>query len=61
METSREESGAYNAFVLGHRYLVVKTGADEPSVVEGKLVPWTSDLEAQLFDTKDMRSLRSRF
>jgi len=61
VETSREEAGAYNAFVLGDRYLVVKTGADEPSVAEGKLVPWTSDLETQLFDTKDMRSLRPRF
>jgi hypothetical protein len=38
-----------------------ETGADEPSVAEGKLVPWTSDLEAQLFDTKDMLSLRSKF
>jgi len=61
VETNREESGAYSAFVLGNRYLVVKTGVDQPSVAEGKLVPWTSDLEAQLFDTKDMRSLRSRF
>ena len=61
VETSREESGAYNAFVLGNRYLVVKTGPDEPAVAEGKLMPWPTELEGQLFDSKEMLSLRSRF
>ena len=61
VETSREESGTYAAFVLGNRYLVVKTGVDQPSVAEGKLAPWPSELDAQLFDTKDMRSLRPMF
>src|SRR6266496_3409918 len=61
VETSREESGAYTAFVLGKRYLVVKTGADQPSVAEGKLAPWPSDLDPQLFASKEMRSLRPMF
>jgi hypothetical protein len=61
VETSREESGTYAAFVLGNRYLVVKTGVDQPSVAEGKLAPWPSELDGQLFDTKEMRSLRPMF
>jgi hypothetical protein len=61
IETSREESGAYNAFAIGNRYLVVRTaGADAPTA-EGKLVPWSEDLEQQMFDTQEMRSLRSSF
>jgi len=61
VETNREESGAYTAFVLGNRYLVVKTGVDQPSVAEGELAPWPSELEAELFDSKEMRSLRPMF
>jgi hypothetical protein len=61
IETSREESGAYNAFAIGNRFLVVRTAGYESSVAEGKLAPWPSDLEEQLFDSKEMRSLRSSF
>lgn len=61
VETSREISGEYDAFVMGNRYLVVRTAGDGGSVAEGKLLPWPSDLEEQLFDSKDMRSLRARF
>lgn len=61
VETSREESGAYVALVIGNRYLVVRTAGDESPVAEGKLAPWPSELDAQLFDSKEMRSLRSRF
>jgi len=61
IETSREESGAYNAFAIGNRFLVVRTGGDDSRIAEGKLVPWSSDLETQLFDSKEMRSLRSSF
>jgi len=61
IETSREESGAYNAFAIGNRYLVVRTAGDDAPTAEGKLVPWTEDLEQQMFDTQEMRSLRSSF
>jgi len=61
VETSREESGAYNALVFGDRYLVVRTAGGESPAAEGKLLPLTADLEDQLFDTKEMRELRSQF
>jgi uncharacterized protein DUF6709 len=61
IETSREESGAYNAFAIGNRFLVVRTAGYDASVAEGKLAPWPSDLEDQLFDSKEMRSLRGSF
>src|SRR5262249_5380846 len=62
VETSREESGAYNALAIGDHYLVVLTGTDDASPqAEGKLVPWPEDLENQMFDTKEMRSIRSSF
>ena len=61
VETSREESGAYRALVFGTRFLVVRTTGAESPVAEGKLVPWTEELESQLFDSKEMQSLRSSF
>ena len=62
VETSREESSAYNALAIGNHFLVVRTAADNASPsAEGKLVPWPEDLENQLFDTKEMRSIRSSF
>ncbi len=62
VETSREESSVYNALVIGDHYLVVRTSVDNTSpTAEGKLVPWSEDLENQMFDTKDMRSIRSSF
>src|SRR6266542_3348770 len=61
VETSREESGAYRALVFGRRFLVVRTAGAESQVAEGKLVPWPAELESQLFDSKEMRSLRSSF
>jgi hypothetical protein len=61
IETSREESGAYNAFAIGTRYLVVRTAGDDARIAEGKLAPWPEELERQLFDSKEMRSLRSSF
>ncbi|HKC39785.1 MAG TPA: hypothetical protein VKC15_09620, partial [Gemmatimonadales bacterium] len=61
VETSREESGAYNALAIGKHYLVVRTAGDESATAEGKLAPWPDNLENQLFDSKEMRSLRSSF
>jgi hypothetical protein len=63
VETSREESGAYQAFVIGDRFLVVRTAAagTETAVAEGTLVPWPSELESQFFDTKEMEALRASF
>jgi len=40
---------------------VVRTAGDESATAEGKLAPWPDDLENQLFDSKEMRSLRSSF
>ncbi len=61
VETSREESGAYTALVFGNHFLVVRTAGGEATVAEGTLTPWPSELDAQLFDSKAMRSLRSQF
>ena len=62
VETSREESGAYNALVIGDHFLVVRTSVDNASPsAEGKLVPWPEGFENQMFDTKEMRSIRSSF
>jgi hypothetical protein len=61
VETSREESGAYQAFVMGNRFLVVRTAGFESKVAEGRLAPWPEELESQLFDSKEMRSLRTKF
>jgi hypothetical protein len=62
VETGREESGAYRALVFGNRFLVVRTAAgSESQIVEGKLAPLPSDVENQLFESKEMRALRSSF
>ena len=62
VETGREESGAYRALVIGNRFLVVRTASGtESPVAEGKLAPWPAELDAQLFDTKEMLALRSNF
>src|SRR2546430_17442510 len=61
VETRREESAAYHALVIGNHYLVVRTAGPESRKAEGKLVPWPEDLEAQLFESQEMRSLRSTF
>jgi len=61
IETSREESGAYTALAIGKRFLVVRTAGDESSIAEGTLAPWPEDFETQLFDSKEMRSLRGSF
>src|SRR5216110_3479769 len=36
IETSREESGAYNAFAIGNRFLVVRTAGEDARIAEGK-------------------------
>jgi hypothetical protein len=61
VETSRTESGAYHALLLGTRILIVQTASDVSSVAEGRLAPWPSELEGQLFDSKEMRALRANF
>lgn len=61
VETSRKESGAYHALALGSRFLVVRTAGAESPIAEGKLAPWPSELEGQLFDSDEMRALRSNF
>ena len=61
VETSRTTSGAYQALVLGNRFLVVRTAGAGSPVAEGKLAPWPPELEAKLFDSKEMQSLRRNF
>src|SRR5258706_18874 len=53
IETSREESGAYNALAIGKHFLVVRTAGDESATAEGKLAPWPDGLENQLFDSRE--------
>ena len=61
VETSREESGAYRAIMMGNRFLVVRTADAESPVAVGKLIPVSDELDRQLFDSKEMQSLRSNF
>jgi len=61
VETSRTVSGAYQALVLGKRFLVVRTAGAGVPIAEGKLAPWPPELEAKLFDSKEMQSLRRNF
>lgn len=61
VETSREESGAYRAIVMGNHLLVVRTAGAESPVAEGKLVPVSDELDRELFGTGEMQSLRSSF
>ncbi|OLC08677.1 MAG: hypothetical protein AUH42_00930 [Gemmatimonadetes bacterium 13_1_40CM_70_11] len=61
VETSRSVSGAYYALVVGNRFLIVRTAGDPPSVAEGPLAPFPPDLDSHLFDSKEMRAIRSRF
>jgi hypothetical protein len=61
VEKSRSESGAYYALVVGDKFLIFKTGGEESSVAEGRLAPWPSELENELFDSKEMREIRSQF
>jgi hypothetical protein len=63
VETNRSESGGYYALVVGDKFLIFKTGtsADAANVAEGRLVPWPSELENEMFGSKEMQALRSRF
>jgi hypothetical protein len=61
VETSRDESAAYHALVMGNRFLVVKTPGAGVNVAEGRLMAWPAGLESQLFDSKEMASLRANF
>ena len=61
VETSRDESAAYHALVMGNRFLIVKTPGAGVNVAEGRLAPWPPELESQLFDSKEMASLRANF
>lgn len=61
VETSREESAAYHALVMGNRFLIVKTPGTGVNVAEGRLAAWPEGLESQLFDSKEMASLRANF
>lgn len=62
VETGRSESGAYYALVVGEKFLIFKSrGEATTNVAEGRLVPWPSELESEMFDSKEMKELRPRF
>ena len=63
VESSRKVSGEYYALVVGERFLIFKTGSDASptNAVQGRLVPWPSELESEMFDSKEMQELRPRF
>ncbi len=62
VEKSRSESGAYYALVVNDKFLIFRSREDPPSkVVEGRLVPWPSELESEMFNSKEMKALRPRF
>jgi hypothetical protein len=61
VEKSRSESGAYYALVVDDKFLIFKSREDPSNIVEGRLVPWPSELESQMFDSKEMKELRPRF
>ncbi|HEV8400944.1 MAG TPA: DUF6709 family protein [Gemmatimonadales bacterium] len=62
VETGRSEAGAYYALVVGEKFLIFKSRGNATSnVAQGRLVPWTSELESEMFDSKEMKELRPRF
>jgi uncharacterized protein DUF6709 len=61
VEKSRSEAGAYYALVVNDKFLIFKSREDPSNVVEGRLVPWPSKLESEMFDSKEMKELRPRF
>jgi hypothetical protein len=60
-EVRRSLKARYFALELGPRLLVVKTAGSPSSSVEGALAPIPLDLDQHLFNTPEMRTLRSRF
>jgi hypothetical protein len=62
VETGRSESGGYYALVVGEKFLIFKSRGDATSsVAVGRLRPWPSELESEMFDSKEMKELRPRF
>lgn len=61
VETGRSESGGYYALVIGEKFLIFKSRENATSVAEGRLAPWPSALEREMFDSKEMKELRPRF
>jgi hypothetical protein len=63
VETSRSQSGAFYALLVGDRALLVKgsAGALVLTEAEGELKPIPPDVDRLLFNTPEMNQLRSRF
>lgn len=54
-------SAGYYAFLLGDRYLVVKSAQPPPNKVSGELLPLPSDLASHLFGGPDGPQLQEHF
>lgn len=61
VEKSRSEAGTYYALAVDDKFLIFKSREDPSTVVEGRLAPWPSELESEMFDSKEMKELRPRF
>lgn len=63
VETGREVSAGYYALVVGEKFLICKGGIASGSQLtfEGELSPLPPELEARLFNSKDMQAARGRF
>ena len=61
VESSRSESGQFHVLVLEDRLLVVRNSGGAQATAEGQLVPLQGELEARLFGTPDMQSIKQRF
>ena len=53
-------SAEYYAFVMGDRFLIVKSASKPPEKISGELIPFPSDLSSQLFSGADGRELQNQ-
>lgn len=53
-------SAAYYAFVLGDRFLIVKSASKAPERVDGELIRLPSDVSSQLFSGVEGRELQNK-
>jgi uncharacterized protein DUF6709 len=61
VETSREVSGAYYAFAVGERFLIVKSKDKPGNTAAGELQPWPPELAEHLFADTNALAVRPRF
>jgi len=54
-------SAGYYAFLVGDRFLVVKSAKQPPNTISGELLPLPSNLSNELFSGPDGQKIRNRF